>query len=143
MIAGLRSRQARPTIIFGVVSLVILLLPLGDFINALALPNLNGYGGVDYRLYMDATTRWLHGGSYFEAYQLAGPYQISAGDILYPPFTLLLFVPFTTLPAVLWWLLPAAAVLFSLARLRPGAIVWPLIAWAGRSKAPKAIDSPG
>ncbi|HLY13792.1 MAG TPA: hypothetical protein VKR24_05540, partial [Candidatus Limnocylindrales bacterium] len=91
MIALLRSPRARPALVFGAVSLVILLLPLRDFLNALALPNLNGYGGVDYRLYMDATTRWLHGGSYFDAYQLAGPYQISAGDILYPPFTLLLF----------------------------------------------------
>jgi hypothetical protein len=128
MMARLRSSQARPAIVFGAVGLVILLLPLRDFIDALTLPNLDGYGGVDYRLYMDATMRWLHGGSYFEAYQLAGPYQISAGDILYPPLTLLLFLPFTVLPAILWWLLPAAAVAYSLARLRPGPIVWPYLA---------------
>jgi len=128
MMARLRAPKSRPAIIFGAVSLLILLLPLRDFIDALALPNLNGYGGVDYRLYMDAATRWLQGGSYFEPYQLAGPYQISAGDILYPPFALVLFVPFTFLPAVLWWLLPAVAVLFSLARLRPRPIVWPFLA---------------
>ena len=59
---------------------------------------------------------------------LAGPYEISPGDILYPPFTLLLFVPFTILPAVLWWLLPAAVVGYSLLRLRPRPIVWPFLA---------------
>lgn len=128
MIARLRAPQARPAIVFGLVSLLILVLPLRDFLDALALPNLNGYGGVDYRLYMDATTRWLHGGSYFEAYQLAGPYQISAGDILYPPLTLILFVPFTVLPAVLWWLIPAGLVSYALIRLKPRPIAWPFLA---------------
>ena len=55
--------------------------------------------GVDYLLYRDAAARWLAGGPFFEPYQLAGPYPISAGDILYPPVALWLFVPFTVLPA--------------------------------------------
>ena len=50
--------------------------------------------GVDFTLYRDVTIRWLGGGPYFEPYQLAGPYQISAGDVLYPPVALWLFVPF-------------------------------------------------
>ena len=83
--------------------------------------------GVDYRLYMDAATTWLHGGPYFQPYQLAGPYPISAGDILYPPVALVLFVPFTFLPAILWWLLPAAAVAWSLYVLRPAHRAWPLL----------------
>ena len=82
--------------------------------------------GVDYRLYVDAASRWLSGGGYFQAYQLNGPYQISAGDILYPPIALLLFVLFTTLPAILWWLIPAGAVAWSLIRLRPVRRAWPL-----------------
>jgi hypothetical protein len=86
---------------------------------------LRGQIGVDYRLYMDTATRWLNGGPYFQPYQLAGPYQISAGDILYPPVALLLFIPSTFLPAILWWLIPAAAVAWCLARLRPRPIVWP------------------
>jgi len=81
--------------------------------------------GVDYRLYLDTATRWLSGGAYFQPYQLAGPYQISAGDILYPPVALLLFVPFTFLPAILWWLIPAAAVACCVARLRPARHAWP------------------
>lgn len=84
--------------------------------------------GVDYRLYIDTATRWLSGGPYFQAYQLAGPYPVSAGDILYPPVALILFVPFTVLPALLWWLLPLAAVGFSVARLRPDRAAWPWVA---------------
>lgn len=84
--------------------------------------------GVDYHLYIDTAAGWLHGGSYFQPYQVAGPYQISAGDILYPPVALLLFVPFTFLPAILWWLIPAAAIGWCLVRLRPAPLAWPLLA---------------
>jgi hypothetical protein len=128
MTGKLTSPTFRPAIIFGAVSLFILVLPVHDFITALAIPHLNGYGGVDYRLYLDTATRWLSGGAYFQPYQLAGPYQISAGDILYPPVALLLFVPFTFLPAILWWLIPAAAVACCVARLRPRPVVWPVLA---------------
>ena len=84
--------------------------------------------GVDYRLYMDAATSWSHGGPFFQPYQLAGPYPISAGDILYPPVALVLFVPFTFLPAILWWLIPAAAVGWSLYSLQPSRVGWALVA---------------
>ena len=84
--------------------------------------------GVDYHLYMDAATRWLQGRPYFQAYQISGPYPISAGDILYPPVALVLFVPFTALPAILWWLAPGAAVLWGLFRLRPARWTWPFLA---------------
>ncbi len=40
----------------------------------------------------------------------------------------MLFVPFTFLPAVLWWLVPAAAVVWCVASLRPRPIVWPVLA---------------
>jgi hypothetical protein len=92
--------------------------------------------GVDYRLYRDATERWLAGGPFYEPYQLAGPYPISAGDILYPPVALWLFVPFsaTVGPLVtaaqwaLWWLLPLGTVAAVVAALRPRPLAWPLIA---------------
>jgi hypothetical protein len=89
---------------------------------------LRGQAGVDYRLYIETATRWLGGGPYFEPYQVAGAYQVSAGDILYPPIALLLFVPFTFLPALPWWLLPAAAIAWCVRRLRPARVVWPLLA---------------
>jgi hypothetical protein len=84
--------------------------------------------GVDYQLYVDAARRWLETGLFFEAHQLAGPYQISAGDILYPPVALVLLVPFTVLPALLWWLVPILAVAWSIRCLRPHRVVWPLLA---------------
>jgi hypothetical protein len=88
--------------------------------------------GVDFQLYRDVTARWLAGGPYFEPYQLAGPYEIAAGDVLYPPVALWLFAPFAVLPepvaAVLWWGLPAVAVAFAIRRLSPRPESWPLIA---------------
>jgi hypothetical protein len=39
-----------------------------------------------------------------------------------------LFVPFTFLPALLWWLIPAVALGWCLERLRPKPIVWPVLA---------------
>ncbi len=84
--------------------------------------------GVDFFLYRDAAARWLAGGPYFEPYQLAGPYPITAGDVLYPPVALWLFVPFTVLPALLWWVVPIAATGWAIWRLRPEPAWWPLIA---------------
>ncbi len=108
---------------------LLLVFVVADALDAsLNWATLRGQGGVDYQLYMSAATAWLHGGPFFEPYQLAGPYQISAGDILYPPVALILFVPFTVLPAILWWLIPLVGVTFMLIRLRPRRWVWPLLA---------------
>jgi hypothetical protein len=92
--------------------------------------------GVDFELYRDATSRWLSGGSFYEPYQLAGPYDISAGDILYPPVALWLFAPFAavgTSPlaavfAVLWWAIPLALTACAILVLQPRPLVWPLLA---------------
>ncbi len=66
--------------------------------------------GVDYRLHMEAAQRWMDGGSFYQPWQLAAPYPtIGAGEILYPPIALALFVPFTFLPWVLWWAVPASS----------------------------------
>ena len=112
--------------LFATVSALLLLFPIHDLL--VAGPNIGGYGGVDYRLYVEATTRWIHGGPFFEPSQLAGPYTVAPGDILYPPTALLLFIPFTVLPGFLWWAIPAAAVGWMLWRLRPDPIAWPFLA---------------
>jgi hypothetical protein len=93
--------------------------------------------GVDFRLYQDATARWLASGQFYAPYQLAGPYPISAGDILYPPVALWLFVPFAldggpvldALQAVVWWALPLGVVAGVVVALRPRPLAWPLIAF--------------
>jgi hypothetical protein len=104
---------------------------------ALAIPHpLEQPFGVDLRLYLDATQRWLAGGPFYQPYQLAGPYEIQAGDILYPPVALWLFVPFAVVAASpleplalgLWWAIPLGLTAWAVWRLRPAPFAWPLIA---------------
>jgi hypothetical protein len=100
---------------------------------ALTLPVTFGFAagidlGADFVLYRDAAARWLTGGPFYNPEQLAGAYVIEHGAILYPPVALLLFVPFTLLPAVLWWAVPAGLVAWSLWRLRPRPVAWPIMA---------------
>ncbi len=89
---------------------------------ALILANPTYFGrfyGQDFGIYRDAAARWLAGDGFYHAYQLAGPYTLSFGDVLYPPPSLVLFVPFTVLPGALWWAIPIAVVAWTVTRLRP------------------------
>lgn len=83
--------------------------------------------GHDYGLYMDATRSWLAGGPFYHPYQAAGPYVVAVDEILYPPHALALFVPFTVLPAILWWAIPIGLVAAGVWRARPGPWGWALI----------------
>ncbi len=119
----------QPTVVAWAAVAVVAMLLVVDVLDVVANSStLRSQVGVDYRLYMDAATSWLNGGPFFQSYQLAGPYPISAGDVLYPPVALILFVPFTFLPALLWWMLPAVAVAWCLFRLRPTRLAWLWIA---------------
>lgn len=113
---------------FALLSVVILASQAPVLLEAFGRPNVNGYAGVDYRLYMEASHRWLAGGPFYEQYQLVGPYPITPGDILYPPVALWLFAPFTFLPAILWWVVPLGLTAIVVWRLRPGPISWPIMA---------------
>jgi hypothetical protein len=94
--------------------------------------------GVDFHLYLDVTKRSLAGGPFFEPYQVAGPYEIQAGDVLYPPVALWLFAPFAAasgaaaaiaaITAAGWWAIPLGATAVATWRLRPRPWAWPLIA---------------
>jgi hypothetical protein len=86
-----------------------------------------GPPGFDRDTYMAATGRWLGGGSFYDPVQLAGPYPIWAHAILYPPLALALFVPFSLLPAVLWWAVPITVILAVIAYHRPAYWAWPLV----------------
>ena len=85
----------------------------------------------DVELYLDAAARWLSGGPFFEPRQLAGPYEVAHGDILYPPVGLWLFATFAVLPRlpalVLWWAIPAAITVWAIVRVQPRPAVWPLL----------------
>jgi hypothetical protein len=80
--------------------------------------------GYDFSIYRDATVRWVHGGFFYYPEQLAGPYTVLDGHVLYPPVALLLFVPFTILPAILWWLVPLSIIAWRLVALRPSIWGW-------------------
>ena len=126
MVAGMTLWRTHPVRIALALSAAMFAIPV---ITALLVPRpLEQPFGVDFILYRDAAARWLAGGPYFEPYQLAGPYPITAGDVLYPPVALWLFVPFTVLPAVLWWVIPVAVTAWAIWRLRPMPAWWPLIA---------------
>ena len=86
--------------------------------------------GADLTFFQDAARRWIDTGEFYLERQLAGPYVVETlVDVLYPPVSLYLFVPFLVLPAVLWWAIPIALFAVCVVRLRPARWSWPLIAF--------------
>ena len=107
-------------------SAAMFLLPL---LFVLAIPDpLEQDVGIDFSLYRDVAARWLGGGPFYEPRQLTGSYEVAHGDVLYPPVGLWLFVPFTVVPALLWWAIPAVLTAWPIWRVRPRPAVWPLMA---------------
>ena len=80
---------------------------------------------IDYGIYMQGLDRWQVDGEWYRARQLAGPYPIELGDILYPPVLLYLLLPFRYLGPILWSMIPAAIVIWAVLRLRP--VPWALV----------------
>jgi hypothetical protein len=84
--------------------------------------------GADQRFYVEVADRWIETGALYPG-QLDGAYQLQLmRDNTYPPNALVLFVPFVVLPAILWWLVPAAIIGYGLWRWRPNAFGWALLA---------------
>jgi len=87
--------------------------------------------GTDHTFYVSIARRWLETGQYYLPHQLTGPYVVQTDvDNLYPPISLLLFVPFVWLPYPLWWIVPGLIVAGAIRRLRPARWTWPLLAFA-------------
>ena len=84
---------------------------------------------VDYNLYVEATARAVSGGPYYLPHQLAGPYDATPGVILYPPTFILVMLPFTVLPWVVYWALPIGTVIWAAWIHRPRVAWWPVIAF--------------
>ena len=95
--------------------------------------------GVDLHLYQGYVARFLAGGSLYQPWQLAGPYEIHAAILggpvyehvspsLYPPLIVPLIGPFLVLPEFLWWAIPLGIIGYVLWRLRPGLWAWVAIA---------------
>lgn len=117
-----------------ILSLAVLAIPV-VFVLVVAHP-LEQPIGVDYRLYRDQTRLWFDGAPFYPTRQLRGPYEIQAGDVLYPPVAIWLFAPFAVptgpaaalLAAAVWWLIPLGATAVAVVALRPRPWTWPLIA---------------
>jgi hypothetical protein len=109
---------------------VFVALLVGDLLAAASQWDVIGPSvGTDFDVLMDATRRWLNGGGYYADFQLAGPYApFGPPSILYPPPSLLLFLPFLVLPSILWWLVPIAIVVGVVAWHRPQPVAWPVLA---------------
>ncbi len=83
--------------------------------------------GIDADIYFDATRSWLQDGQWYLPRQLAGPYGITYGDVLYPPILLYLLVPSQLLPFILWWAIPLGAIALGLLAMRPPRWSLPLL----------------
>jgi hypothetical protein len=113
------------------VGLTAFALAVGAFVvwTFLTDPKFAEMWGFDRTTYADATRRWLATGSFYNPWQLGGPYPLHYRDILYPPIALLVLVPAMALPPLLWWLIPLAIYGSVIAYHRPAWWAWPLIAW--------------
>lgn len=130
---GVWTNRKAPAVAGVTVALLVVLAAYVAF-RAYALVVTNHVAALwlkDFRLYMDATHRFLDGGGFYPASQLAGPWVLEWGAILYPPVSLVLFVPFAllepTLAAFLWLVIPAwitAAIVWS---WRPSLAGWAAI----------------
>jgi hypothetical protein len=82
-------------------------------------------------LYANAARSWVAGTGFYHPYQLAGPYDVMSGDILYPPPMLLVFAPLALLPApldaILYYAIPLGITAAVVARLRPSVVGWPAV----------------
>ena len=83
--------------------------------------------GVDRGIYREAALRWAGDGFWYYPEQLAGPYTILQGHVLYPPTALVWLVPAAYLPDALWWGLPICVIAGITWRHRPAIWAWPLI----------------
>ncbi len=83
--------------------------------------------GVDRGIYKEAALRWVGGGFWYYPEQVAGPYVITQGHVLYPPTALAWLVPAAYLPDLLWWGIPICVIAGIVWRHRPRIWAWPVI----------------
>jgi hypothetical protein len=83
----------------------------------------------DRQLYANAALSWVRGDGFYLPHQLAGPYEITPGDVLYPPPMLLIFAPFAMVQSLLYYLVPLAITAGVVFWHRPRIDAWPAIAF--------------
>jgi hypothetical protein len=115
-----RAAQIVLTGLFGVLAIVNLVAASNGWLAA--------FRGWDFFHYVEAARRWLESGTPYLAHEVARPFQFSNETFLHPPISLLLFAPFTVLPALLYWVIPLTGTAALIAAWRPARWTWPLMA---------------
>jgi len=120
-------------ILFGAVSLAILLVPLRDLIAAWP-GDVLGLLGQDFNTVVDSGAHWLASGVFYPPSELQGPFPDNGYTIVYPPVALWLFAPLSVLPralaAALWWGFPVVVLIWQWRHFRPKPVIWPFLALA-------------
>ncbi len=78
--------------------------------------------------YLAGARRFLDSGSPYLPEQLSGAWTLQPDSFIHPPVSLLLFIPFLVIPAVLWWAIPIGLTVWGIVRMRPAAWALPLMA---------------
>jgi hypothetical protein len=120
------SRLYRPVLVG--LTIVILAITVGFWIYGFLGPPGWRVGNDDLAVYTDATRRLLGGGSFYLDRQLHGAYEITPGDVLYPPVTAWFFALWLVLPGWSFVVIPVALTARGVGRMRPAMWTWPLIA---------------
>jgi hypothetical protein len=123
-------RPARVAI--GVVTGIFALLFVAKFIAVVQEAGPDGRLGYDFGVYVAIARQFFETGSLYAPFQLTGPYpEVIYADgwviNLYPPPMLLLFAPFTILPAFLWWAIPLGIFGAMTWYWRPAPWSWPIL----------------
>ena len=133
--AGFPAMRPEPRLLaFG---LTIALLGIAVAESVIMIRGISAVGelGIDFMAYRHMGERWLATGQFYWPEQLTGALypNIIGRTVLYPPSTLLFFVPLSILPlpvaAAIWWTGPIAIGATLIRRFQPHYIVWPVLAF--------------
>jgi hypothetical protein len=128
--------DSRPPLAAGLSLLAAAILVGGMAMLVSLAPDVAPRIGIDFRQYTEATSRWWAGGSFYQPWQLSGPYDLPQGEfrvghlpVLYPPYTILLFAPFALAQALapLWWTIPLLVTGAFVVRCRPRPWTWTVL----------------
>src|SRR5262245_12309442 len=126
--------KVRPgRVLIGTLTGLLVMLIVGKYVYVVGEATPEGRMWFDFNVYVNVARQFFATGSMYAPFQLSGPYPdviYADGWVinLYPPPMLLLFAPFTVLPAVLWWLIPLSICGWMAWYWRPAPWSWPVIA---------------
>ncbi len=124
--AGAGARWRRPLLIG--LTIVILGLTVCFWVYGFFGPPGWRIANDDLTIYTDATRRLFGGGQWYLDRQIHGPYEISHGDVLYPPVTALFFGLWLLLPGWSFSAIAVGVTTWAVWRMRPALWTWPLLA---------------